>query len=251
MSKNKGNCCVPGLGSTFLYFVLVAAAYGVIVYQNNRALSSIPLPAAPERADLEVIRGNKTPPVDLDQAFMSNPKVVARGKELYEGGTCGGCHGAEGKGDGAAGQFLNPKPRSFHSLEGWTNGTRIADIFITLTDGIVTRGMPAVDTIPVEDRFALVHYVRSLASGYPSPGENEKKALDKKYLLSQGQAEPHQVPVKRAIEVMVVEAAEQIKAVKKAVGVIESDYTKNHPSARLFHNSVMDLSAAVSTLKNN
>lgn len=43
---------------------------------------------------------------------------AAKGKEIYDGkGGCATCHGATGKGDGAAAAALNPKPRSFASGE--------------------------------------------------------------------------------------------------------------------------------------
>jgi len=251
MMKNRGNCCVPGTSTLLLYFVVIAIAFGVMVYAKSKDQKADPKQLSHVMPELEIIRGNQTPPVDLDRAYLPTAEVIAKGKDLYQGGTCVGCHGAEGKGDGAAGQFLNPKPRSFASQEGWTNGTRVADIFKTLTDGIVERGMPAVDTLPVEDRFALVHYVRSMGKGYPEPSEAEKKELDTAYQLSKGQQEPHQVPISRAMAAMAKEAAQARKAVKKAIGVIEADYSKNHRVARIFRHSVRDINAAVSTLQNN
>lgn len=39
---------------------------------------------------------------------------AAKGKEVYDvKGACATCHGATGKGDGAAAAAMNPKPRSF------------------------------------------------------------------------------------------------------------------------------------------
>ena len=198
-----------------------------------------------------MIKGKNTPPVDLDLAFMPSNEVLARGKELYQGGTCTGCHGSEGRGDGAAGQYLNPKPRNFHLLEGWTNGPQVAQIFITLTEGIIARGMPAVDTLPVSDRFALVHYVRSLSTGYPAPDENEKKLLDEKYHLSKGQKEPSQIPVKKAIKVIAKESLSRIGAIEKVVAIIEADSSKNHGMAKVLKSSTRDLNHAVQVFMTN
>ena len=180
----KESCCIPRISTLFAYFALLGVFSGVLLYKRASVEKPVPKQLSVLNKDLEMIKGKNTPPVDLDLAFMPSNEVLARGKELYQGGTCTGCHGSEGRGDGAAGQYLNPKPRNFHLLEGWTNGPQVAQIFITLTEGIIARGMPAVDTLPVSDRFALVHYIRSLSTGYPAPDENEKKLLDEKYHLS-------------------------------------------------------------------
>ena len=62
----------------------------------------------------------RVPPEQIAEAkAMKNPvenkpENIAKGKELFEGkGTCFNCHGKEGKGDGPAGQILNPSPRNF------------------------------------------------------------------------------------------------------------------------------------------
>jgi len=251
MMNQKGNCCIPGTSTLFIYFVILAILLGLVVYIKGGQSQPVPKQLSVLQEDLEVIRGKHTPPLDLDKAYMASETVIARGKELYQGGTCVGCHGTDGRGDGAAGQFMNPKPRNFHSQEGWTNGSKIADIFRALTDGIPERGMPAIDTISVQDRFALVHYVRSLGSGYPAPDESEKKELDRRYQLSKGQQEPHQVPVSRAIAVIAKESAEAKVAVEKAVAVIEADSSKNHPTARMFTSSVRNLNHAITILNAN
>lgn len=74
---------------------------------------------------------------------------------------CSSCHGAEGKGDGAAAGGMAIKPRNFHSADQkWTNGTSELAIFNTLTKGITTRGMNSFGHLPEDERWALVHYVR-------------------------------------------------------------------------------------------
>src|SRR5256886_13074587 len=48
----------------------------------------------------------------LKNPIANTPENVAKGKALFEGkGTCFNCHGKEGKGDGPAGQILNPRDR--------------------------------------------------------------------------------------------------------------------------------------------
>ena len=61
---------------------------------------------------------------------------IAKAKEIYAG-QCSTCHGAEGKGDGAAAGALKPPPRNFWSAsEKWTNSTSPLAIFDSLTRGI-------------------------------------------------------------------------------------------------------------------
>jgi mono/diheme cytochrome c family protein len=50
-------------------------------------------------------------------ATNAPPKVTASGATIYKE-RCAACHGAEGKGDGAAAATLNPKPRD-HTDKKW------------------------------------------------------------------------------------------------------------------------------------
>jgi mono/diheme cytochrome c family protein len=52
-----------------------------------------------------------TPPEGMD---LNDPAVIAAGKAHFNNvmtANCSGCHGDKGKGDGAAGKALDPKPR--------------------------------------------------------------------------------------------------------------------------------------------
>jgi mono/diheme cytochrome c family protein len=43
---------------------------------------------------------------------------LARGRELY-GHRCKICHGADGKGNGPAGEYLSPRPANFTAADFW------------------------------------------------------------------------------------------------------------------------------------
>ncbi len=98
-------------------------------------------------------------PVGVDGAF------VRRGRERYDI-YCSPCHGLAGFGDGMVAK------RADELLEGtWTppsslhtdliRGRPAGHIFNTISNGI--RNMPAYGPqIPVEDRWAIVAYVRAL-----------------------------------------------------------------------------------------
>jgi mono/diheme cytochrome c family protein len=87
----------------------------------------------------------------------ANAATVAQGKKVADV-NCVSCHGAKGKGDGAAAAALNPKPADWTSkkLQAESDG----EIFWKLSTG---RGaMPSWKFLPENDRWALVGYIRSL-----------------------------------------------------------------------------------------
>jgi mono/diheme cytochrome c family protein len=99
---------------------------------------------------------------------------AAAGKAVYDGiGACAGCHGSDGKGDGAAAAALDPKPRNFaeatfaYDTDGdGATGTDV-DLFNVIKNGSAVYGgaptMPGRADIPDADIQAMVEYIRSLA----------------------------------------------------------------------------------------
>jgi mono/diheme cytochrome c family protein len=91
------------------------------------------------------------------------PENIAKGKELFEGkATCFTCHGMSGKGDGPAGQALDPSPRNFtnpefHKLR--TDG----ELFWVIKNGSAGTGMisyaPAI--ISDEEAWTIINYERT------------------------------------------------------------------------------------------
>src|SRR4051812_46398683 len=71
----------------------------------------------------------------IKDPWIATPQLVAKGKELFSV-NCATCHGPEGMGNGPAAGALVPKPRNFHSTEGWKNGRKVTDIFLTLKTGV-------------------------------------------------------------------------------------------------------------------
>jgi caa(3)-type oxidase subunit IV len=106
----------------------------------------------------------------FEKAWVATPELIAHGKEQFSA-QCVTCHGAAGEGNGLAAAGLNPKPRNFTKAENWKNGRKPSNIFGTLTKGL--NQMPAFATLPPDDRWALVHYVRSLG-----PHESEKDSAE-------------------------------------------------------------------------
>lgn len=132
--------------------------------------------------------------------WNSSPELVTAGKTLYAT-NCASCHGAEGKGDGIA---LQPPPRNFTQGSGWKKGRKPTQVFSTLTkpEGLV--GMPQFNTISIDDRWALVHFVLSLG---PKPDKDAladyKKVGIDPAADSMGEAGKSEVlPIEFAMELM-------------------------------------------------
>ena len=112
-------------------------------------------------------------PVDVKKLARATPELVMKGQQIFSQ-QCITCHGAGGHGDGPAAAALNPKPRNFTSADGWKNGRAVSQIFGTITTGLPGTPMPPFSGLAPADRFALVHYVRSLT---PNPPEDKPDAL--------------------------------------------------------------------------
>jgi mono/diheme cytochrome c family protein len=110
--------------------------------------------------------------VDLATLLKPTPELIAKGKTLFAV-NCASCHGADGYGNGPAAIALNPKPRNYH--EGyWRYGGGVARIVQTITNGSPGTAMASFTNIPMEDRFALAHYVRTFA---PKPEADKPEDL--------------------------------------------------------------------------
>ena len=93
---------------------------------------------------------------------LGSPVWAADGKQLYDT-NCASCHGAGGKGDGPAGQFLNPKAKDFATA---LKGQGDADITKVIAEGGAAVGKAAImpaykGKLSDEDLTAVVQYVKS------------------------------------------------------------------------------------------
>lgn len=97
----------------------------------------------------------------FSKGWEPTPELIAHGKVVFAQ-QCTACHGDAGDGKGPAAAALNPHPRNFHVADGWKNGRKPSQIFKTLKDGIPGGAMASFGTLPLDDRWALTHYVASL-----------------------------------------------------------------------------------------
>lgn len=105
----------------------------------------------------------------IPDAPRATPELLARGGALYVEKGCTQCHGDQGLGDGPSAATLKDdlgypiRPNNFRRGI-YKGGGRLEDIYLRFTTGMSGTPMPSYeDTLKVEDRWALAHYVRSLA----------------------------------------------------------------------------------------
>jgi caa(3)-type oxidase subunit IV len=136
-------------------------------------LSASDLWTRPHPHPVKVMAAGGPLSVDDFKKLEASTDLASKGKEIFNT-NCTVCHGVEGHGDGVAGAALNPKPRNFTAPASvWKNGPSARAIYVTLRYGIPGSGMAPYNTMSPADRWALVHYVRSIVvdKNGASPGE--------------------------------------------------------------------------------
>ncbi len=96
---------------------------------------------------------------------QASPDLLALGKRVYEK-QCAACHGADGRGEGEAAYLLYPKPRDFTAgkyalVSTWDRVPTDEDLFRTISRGMPGSAMPSWGHLTEEERWGLVHYVKS------------------------------------------------------------------------------------------
>lgn len=117
-------------------------------------------PAAPKKVDVS----------SVTDPWNSSEDMIAHGAAVYKT-NCAICHGDKGEGNGPAGMGLVPKPRNLVAGE-WKKGSGTRkDLYETVRVGLDGTSMAAFGHLPKVDRWALVHWIRSIT-------ENKKDLSD-------------------------------------------------------------------------
>lgn len=104
-------------------------------------------------------------PWQVANGIERSDAMIARGAEVYAK-NCVGCHGVEGDGNGPAAAFMTKqRPRNFTLgvFKFKHNDGPIpsdADLLRTITRGVRGTAMPAWLDLPLEDRLAVIQYVK-------------------------------------------------------------------------------------------
>jgi mono/diheme cytochrome c family protein len=245
----------PGaaFGLLYPYILAVVVAIGLYYIGNiaNVVQQNVPpiISEVPIIEDLTVQPPKSIPPVDIKVISVSTPELISKGRETYNT-ICASCHGETGAGGGPGSIGLNPAPRNFTSRDGWKNGETISGLYTTLQEGIPNGSMIAYDFLSPEERFGLIHYIRTeFIAEPPVDSESELNALDQIYNLSAGTEMPGQIPTKVAQQIIKDENNEKMEKVISAYDQVLSN--GSNPSATLFKNITNNLQLACSALTNS
>jgi mono/diheme cytochrome c family protein len=227
-------------GYSYIYVLMVLVLIGLLYLSNLNTIGKNSVaPTAPDTSaamkDLPLQSPRVIPPVDVMKVGITSAEAIAKGRDLYKT-NCASCHGDNGTGDGAAASMLNPKPRNFTSLTGWKNGTKVSQMYRTLETGIPGSAMTSFNFLSPADRFAIIHYIRTLAQNQVNDSPEELKQLDAAYQLSQGVNVSGQIPVRKATALVLKESSPEVLLIQNAKQKFSADSSQD---AVLLH-SVVD-----------
>ncbi|MCC7403339.1 MAG: cytochrome c [Bdellovibrionales bacterium] len=157
---------------------LAVVLYFLHLYSDD---SAEPTPAITEVKDSAAAGTAAAPePATPEKLWLSSAELVGKGQEAFQR-NCAVCHGKEGKGDGPAAKGLVPPPRNL--VDGkWKQGGTTQELFVTLKKGIAGTSMPGFPQISKQERWALVHFIRSVTTDRPA---DNAEALEK-FALAEG-----------------------------------------------------------------
>ena len=142
--------------TNLFYYVIVliaAAAIALYVFMRNYRAGEEAATNAPPQAE-QTTGGQKT--VD-ERALAKDMSLATKGKQLFQI-NCASCHGPEGLGNGPRAQGMTPPPRNYHT-EKFKFGNDIVSIHNTIMKGSPGTSMPSFALLPLEDTWALAHFV--------------------------------------------------------------------------------------------
>ena len=213
-------------GLIYPFFIVVIIFIGAYYINNMDTIAKNKIP--PSIIDSTKLfkenvikKGTVITGIDLNILKNPSPEMIKKGGELFKT-TCATCHGEKGMGDGVAGAALNPKPRNFTATDGWKNGRKLGDMFKTLREGIPNSGMVAYEFLPLEDRFAIIFYLRTLSNNFPAIAETEIADLNNLYKLTESRTEPAQITTDMAIKSLLAENNQLNEKAKSMLNYIES-----------------------------
>ena len=95
---------------------------------------------------------------EIKDPWIYSEILKAKGEKVYKA-RCALCHGLTGRGEGSPG--LTPPPRDLVKGD-WKQGGSLKELFITLQKGIPQTSMVSFQYLPKVDRWAVLHYIRTL-----------------------------------------------------------------------------------------
>src|SRR5215471_16785352 len=101
----------------------------------------------------------------MESPNENDPQAVAKGKPLYHL-RCARCHGERGEGSG------NIPPLAHGKIKAASSG----EIFWFITQGDKKNGMPSWATLPKQQRWLIISYLRALGTAKATPAATPPEA---------------------------------------------------------------------------
>ena len=123
-----------------------------------------PAPAPAPASGAPVVGAALYPDMVTEMPVSVNKELIERGQQRFQI-FCSACHGLTGNGDGMIWRRGYKKPATLHTDQ--LRQVPVGHLFDVITNGWIA--MPAyADQIPVQDRWAIVAYIRALQLTQPS-----------------------------------------------------------------------------------
>jgi mono/diheme cytochrome c family protein len=234
----------------YILLIGVLIGYAYLNNINNIGHNSIPLiyldTTTNVGKDLPLVQPSEIPKTDVMALSRPSDSLAVIGMSIFNT-TCVSCHGADGKGDGVAGASLNPKPRNFTNVSGWVNGSKISEIFKTLSEGVNGSAMIAFDTFTPIQKFALAQYIRKTFITNP-PGDTKEDliTLGQTYKLAEGAKNPGQIPISDAMTLVIRDGSSKYEKIINLLKRINND--SNNDGAVIFNKITDDKIKALTAL---
>lgn len=124
----------------------------VVFFSPSMELAQLEIPTVSSKNSIDISKV-KTP-------WVSSDILLTHGNKYFQI-HCSSCHGKTGKGDGLLSAGLKPPPRNFITGN-WKQGGSSIALYKTVVNGIKDTSMPGFSYLSSVDRWALVHYIRSI-----------------------------------------------------------------------------------------
>lgn len=171
-NRSKDNPGYDYMGSHDMYYTKFYKAYSPNPIFRDSITNQLPAEGAVSRGNMpfpypgsniaERAQNQVKAGLEVENPVAVSDKVLANGKEQFRI-FCSSCHGLQGKGDGhlfSSGLFP-AKPTSL--VEARVKGMPDGEVFYVISKGSMSGLMgPHGGMILPEDRWAIIHYVRTL-----------------------------------------------------------------------------------------
>ncbi len=224
-------------GYSYFYFFVIILAIGIYFVNNLGIIAkgNVPFSIADTtevQNDLQMLQPINIPPVEIKKVSAPNVEMIKSGKNLYST-NCASCHGESGLGDGPSGLVMNPKPRNLTDSSGWINGRKISEMYKTLEEGMLKSGMLSFNHLPAEDRFAMIHYIRTFGKNPPQDSPEELEALNVTYKLLEGKKSSAQIPITLAMKKLIEESSNRPNFGKDISNLLNEEFSSDEPARQV------------------